>query len=414
MLVRHSLAAIATTGVDAAGGVLVGVLIGRFLGARSTGVYGYAQTLAGLALAAFGIGLPALLAQKLAEAPDRPSQWIPILRSSLSLFIAICAPLAFIAFGAFWLTFGGRRGGSIEVFPAMVSALGLAISSMVLGCTRAFGDFSTPLKASVVTKSALVLSVIGVGASRLGVDAYMAIAAVVQVGTAGLLLRRLRKTVGVTIFRWPIAEDFRVIPLAVPFGITVVLEAASFRLDTVLVEWIRGGAETGWYVAAYTIYTLPILVSYAIATAYYPWITRAIGIGASVAHSRKVAVGAVIIYGIGASLASYLLAQWLVEIAFGKSFGPAVAPFQVLSLAMPVVAANRMGIMELKGAGGIRRAALASLIAVCVSIIGNVTLLGQFGIVGAAWANLASEAALLVSVSVLGAWRTPFKAGVSK
>ena len=70
--------------------------------------------------------------------------------------------------------------------------------------------------------------------------------------------------------------------------------------------------------------------------------------------------------------------------------------------------------MDLKGAGGIRRAALASWIAVCVSIVGNVAVLGKFGLVGAAWANLASEGALLVSVSALGARRAPFIAAVVK
>ena len=141
--------------------------------------------------------------------------------------MVVCTPLAFTAFGAFWLTLGVRHGGSVEILSGLVSALGLAASGMVLGCTRALGDFSTPLRASALTKAALVLSVIAVGGFHLGIDAYMAVAATVQVGTAGLLLRRLRKTVGVSILRLPIAEDLRVIPSAIPFGITVVLEAAS-------------------------------------------------------------------------------------------------------------------------------------------------------------------------------------------
>lgn len=405
MLVRDSILSLATTAIDAGGAVVVSILIARLLGTRPTGVFGYAQTLASFLLALFGFGIPALLAQRIAEAAPGGRSWLPLVRSGLSVFGSISAPTALVTFGAIWLLSDGKLGGGTAVLAALISAFALAVGGIVLGCDRAQGDFLTPLKVSALTKGALIAAVVATGLLGIGIDGYMIAAAAVQAIVAVGLLRRLQRLVGGDVIGRPRRHDLRTASAAFPFAVLVTLEAVSFRVDTLLVEWMRGGAETGWYVAAYTIYTLPVLVSYAVASAYYPWVTRARASGVGVRRASAVALGAVTVYGLAAAVVCWSLAPWLVRFAFGEAFAPALAPFRILVLSIPVVAANRMGLTDLKGAGRVRAAAIASFAAATVSIAGNVLVLERHGLAGAAWINLLTEIVLLACVGGLGAWR---------
>jgi O-antigen/teichoic acid export membrane protein len=405
LLVRDSLFSIGASAIDAAGAVVVSVLIGRLLGARPTGVYGYAQALAGMLLAIFGLGIPALLAQRIAQAAPSGLSWVPVLRSGLSVFAAFSAPAAIAVFAAIWSFGGSRLGSVVAVVSALVSAFGLAVAGIALGCGRARGDFLTPVRASAFTKSALVAAILSVAFLGLGIEGYMVSAAVVQAGVALVLVRRLQRTVGADVIRRPVRQDLVVVRDALPFAFMVVLEVVFFRGDTLLVEWFRGGVETGWYVAAYTVYTLPILVSYSVASAYYPWVTRARASAVGVGRASALALGIVTLYGLVAALLCYLLAPWLVQLAFGSAFEPSVAPLRILALAVPFVSANRLGLMDLKGAGRIRGALVSSFVATIVSIAGNVAVLETYGIRGAAWVNVATEVVMLACVLALGAWR---------
>jgi O-antigen/teichoic acid export membrane protein len=404
-LVRNSALSLVTTALDALGAFVVSVLIARLLGARSTGVFGYAQTLASTLLAVLGLGIPALLAQRIAEAAPSGRSWVPILRSGLSVFVAVSTPAAIVTFLAIWSVTGDRLGDPLTVFAALVSAFGLAVSATTLGCDRSRGDFVTPLLASVVTKTALITAIVAVALLGLGIEGYMVAAAGVQAAVAAVLLRRLSHVVRGAVLRRPLRADVETVRDALPFAILVFLELVSFRADTLLVEWIRGGVETGWYVAAYTVYTLPTLFSWAVASAYYPWITRARASKVGVSKASTLTLGVVTLYGLAAALLFVLLAPLLVRIAFGDAFEPAVTPLRILALSIPFVAANRMGLMELKGAGRIRAAAVACFAATLVSIAGNLLVLPRFGLAGAAWVNLVTEVVTLAAVAFLGAWR---------
>ena len=77
-LISHSSLSVLTTAVDAAGALVVSILIGRLLGERPTGQYGYAQARAGIVLSVCALGLPSYVILSVAGASKR---WSRALRS---------------------------------------------------------------------------------------------------------------------------------------------------------------------------------------------------------------------------------------------------------------------------------------------------------------------------------------------
>lgn len=189
---------------------------------------------------------------------------------------------------------------------------------------------------------------------------------------------------------------------SVRYAGSAVAEAASNRLDQVLILPLIGAFEAGIYSVAVTISSLPIALGYAFGAAYFPVMARA----HEAAEARTVSAIA-IRQSLVVTLLSIGLASAFVPLAipwvFGPSFAPAILPTLISlvgSVAM-VVGFVATQLLSAEGRGGTMTT--VQVVALGVAI-GSLVILGPlWGAVGASVASaLGFTLVALLTVRALG------------
>ncbi|HZX64997.1 MAG TPA: oligosaccharide flippase family protein [Myxococcales bacterium] len=404
-LFHDSILSIAAAATDAGGAFVVNLLIGRLLGERPTGEYGYAQTLASTLLAVFGVGLPSYLVQEMAARRGRAAEWRQHAATIIRAYALISLPLALASFLALNAALRGRMGAYGTVAPAMVGVFAALLSGMFIGCFQGLGDFRPGFVATVLTRLGSSLAVVAVYLAGRGIGTYLSAAALVQVAVAGAMGWVLSRRISARPLPGRATLDH--LRASLPFGIIVLLEITYFRADTLLVEWLVGGSATGWYVAAYAFYMVPLVLTWAAASAFYPWVAERTARGASQERERFRMTLALLAGGICAAIGLRIAGPPALLALYGAQFAPSGPILSTLALAVPLVALNRLCVVNLKGTGRVRSAAISSAAAATVAVLANLVCLPRFGVLAAAWVTVATEGVLLLGVSVAGGWRAP-------
>jgi O-antigen/teichoic acid export membrane protein len=169
--------------------------------------------------------------------------------------------------------------------------------------------------------------------------------------------------------------------------------------DLVLVGLWMGTAEAGIYGAAYRILWLPTMLVTAYLTALRPSVARRAMAGpASPLSLTGPSAPAAVAVGILAAAVGILFAPAMVDLLFGPQYGGAVAPLRLLllSFALLVVSRHYRLVLVASGRQALDLRIMAAAAALNVSL--NLWLIPRAGLVGAAAANVASEAAILAAV----------------
>jgi O-antigen/teichoic acid export membrane protein len=189
------------------------------------------------------------------------------------------------------------------------------------------------------------------------------------------------------------------VPAALPFAGAAAVAVVLTYFDLVLVGLWLGTAAAGLYGAAYRVLWLPTMLITTYLTALRPSVARRTAGGAApprrvLGRSAPLVVG----LGLACAAAGIALAPAIVEVLYGPSFRAAVAPLRILLLSFAFLVVSRHYRLVLVASGrqatDLRIMGAAAALNVCL----NVWLVPRAGLVGAACANVASEAAILAAV----------------
>jgi O-antigen/teichoic acid export membrane protein len=196
----------------------------------------------------------------------------------------------------------------------------------------------------------------------------------------------------------------RMLREALPFWLAGLFSLAYSRGDVVILRALAGDAEVGAYRAAGNLFELTKNVPLLVLTALFPQLAR------DFRHQRgrlgraeqTIALGLVaagIVTGAVLAGAAGLIGRRVL----GPEFARTVPALRILSLALPLLFLN-YGLTHFLVARdlGLLHMAFSGLM-VPINLIANLALARQMGAAGAAWATLATEAAL--SVCCLAALR---------
>ncbi|MBN9106515.1 MAG: oligosaccharide flippase family protein [Propionibacteriaceae bacterium] len=175
-------------------------------------------------------------------------------------------------------------------------------------------------------------------------------------------------------------------------------EAASNRLDQVMVLPLIGAYQAGLYSVAASIAALPIAFGHALGAAYFPHVALAAeesrrDLKASAMRHSLALGGAVCLLGA-------MLTPWLMPLLFGREFAGAIVP-TVIALAGSVAMIGAFVGTQLLGAEG--RGLMmtnAQVAAIAGAVISLVVLGPPFGAVGAAAASTMGFIVLLIMVTI--------------
>lgn len=312
----------------AAGSLLAGVVVARWLGAASVGILASLNVMSLLAISFGGIGLSSAITYLVAR--DRQRMKAVIFNAITFAFVVG----TILAFGIIALTFV-KPGlfGDIPMQLVTIAALSLPFQFVTLFCLAAFlglGDIKRYNVLDLLSQGSLfvnplvVLGIFGMGLFVL-VSANAATTVILSLLALPVLFR-ISKAVRAERLRFDKPLMFEMLRYGSKFYIAMASSVIILRADLLLVNYFRSSSEAGVYAVASQVGTLMMMVPGVISTVLFPRVTEAQETSSDM--TCRVTRHAVLI--MLAVCLGVILPAFLLPVMYGQAF--ADVPFLVLVL----------------------------------------------------------------------------------
>jgi O-antigen/teichoic acid export membrane protein len=372
--------------------VVVALLIARFFGPAEYGAYAIATSLAGLAL------IPTILGFE-QELTRRGS----LDRSGLGAAMSLTrrAILAGAVVGCVLLAvFVSVAGYSAQV--ALYTGL-LWVSALLARLHLPFRHYSLVIgrpELCAMVQTAGTAAIVGVTVVALVLGWSLALIIVLGIAVNALLLATWWRLVPTAQRSGP-GEPGQLplfIRASLPFGISNVIWAVYFNIDSVILSLLRSDADVGIYGAAFRMVAVSYTFAYAMTNVFTPLLFSTFE--ARPAQYRHYGTRMLLFLaamGVAVSGGLFAFAAPIVNIVLGAEYGGAIAVMQVLAVATFVRFIN-YGLSELLTTSRRQnvRLKLEGLLLV-VNVAANVLLIPELGPLGAATACVIGEIVLLAA-----------------
>lgn len=300
-------------------------------------------------------------------------------------------------------------GRATLTIPVVLAALGLI-------CELLLTTAHSALRAQVRTRAAAVLQIIVAGFTLFLIWMFWTDRTPLLAATG---YRLLANALGVIFLIWLLRRSlrfivWRVAPLAhtikqaLPYFTSDLLAMVALKADLTLVALIIGAIGAGIYGPALTIINATFLVPTVAWQVLLPILSRQpIGTRSFRTIMTVTTVGH-IVYGTGWTMVLWWYSEVLIRVLFQASYLGAVPLLQIMSLLPLIKSINFCSTLIMVAHNQqILRMKLQSTGAV-FNVTANLISIPLFGLVGAAWVNLVTEAVLFTCYGY-GAWRTIYR-----
>jgi O-antigen/teichoic acid export membrane protein len=184
------------------------------------------------------------------------------------------------------------------------------------------------------------------------------------------------------------------LPFAFRAYLAAFLAFLLVRLDMLMVQYISGNAEAGYYSIAVAMADLLYMFPAAVGALVFPGLSAMIDHASRLALTRK-ALQATAVAMTTMAIAAAFLAEPLIRLLFGERFLPAAPMFHVLALAIVVYGLNNIVSNYMMAIGLPWKGVWVWLVGVVANIVFNLYLIPPLGGRGAALASLAAYSLVL-------------------
>lgn len=191
-----------------------------------------------------------------------------------------------------------------------------------------------------------------------------------------------------------------------PIGAGLVLSALYFRIDIFLLEQWSGLDSVAHYSAVFRLVDAMRLLPAAVLTVVLPRLFAA----RDADFARRLALG-LTLFAVAVTLIAWPLADWLVALAYGPAYAPAVPILRILLLSFPLLTLNYSLTHQLIGWDHPRAYAMCCAAALAGNLALNAWLIPRAAAQGAAWATLGTE--IVVTMLCLAALQVLRPAGAT-
>lgn len=179
---------------------------------------------------------------------------------------------------------------------------------------------------------------------------------------------------------------------SLPYGLLAILGLLYFKIDTLLLSYMRGNFETGIYGVAYKFLEAIIFIPSALSLALFPVLARMHDkapqdLKSTYFKSFKIMllVGLLVFF-------CYILILPAIIKSFLPNYLPAVTVIKILSLSIPFMFIHVPAVTILLSTDKyLKMVLLLSVFMVLINIGANLVLIPKFGFVGASWVTVISE-----------------------
>jgi O-antigen/teichoic acid export membrane protein len=373
------------------------VVAARILPGREFGQYAFALAVGLVAAQLADSGLQVSLLRRLSGETDRGA-------SGQALSSALRARLVVgLALGIG----GGLLAASVGESPVEALALAAIAGAQIVAAqaelwlqvARAYGRLELEAAAGLAGRALVcllgVLALVG-GGELPGLGLAYAVGSVLSIAVARLVANRFLEAAPVG--RWAGMREtyLDALPLAVAGAASLLM----FRIDVLLLQWLRDSETVGVYSAAYRPFEAALLVPVAIMAAGFPRLVRLAADGPGFRAFRALVgrLGTVLLAcAIGAALFGWLAGPPLISFLFGAPYAASGELLRILVLALPQIYLNALltqALVALRRPWLVAASMAAALVA---NVTFNLLLIPQFGATGAAMATVIAETTLFVA-----------------
>ncbi|HEV8614937.1 MAG TPA: flippase [Methylomirabilota bacterium] len=392
--------------------ITVSIALVRLLGATELGRYAYIQAFCFPFGAIADFGLATLATREISRDHGVQARTVAILQSLL-LRLAAVSSAAMIGIALVLDHDALTRAGIVIVAASnLVSAL-TTPSLVLLNAREQMSRLSLHRVAASVTGSAALVVALLASGSVLALLAASALTNVAMLVLARVLAGTTRRTAAPGT-----GGRASMLRAALPFGALMIVFALYYRVDMVMLQWLRGPRDVGLYAAAYRFLDTVVVLAASLGGPFFPRLSSLAM--ADPARARRLLEDTwrpLLALALPLSVGAFVLADDLVIALFGRSFAEAASILRILIWsALPlfwVTIANHAVI----AADGVRPLAAVYALGLGLNVAGNLALVPVLGPAGAAAASVACEWVNLVlvvrlvrrrfglSLAMAGLWR---------
>lgn len=179
---------------------------------------------------------------------------------------------------------------------------------------------------------------------------------------------------------------------SLPYGILGVLGLLYFRIDAVLLSYLKGSFETGIYGAAYKFLEAITFIPSAISLAIFPILSKLHD--SDMQYVRKLYFKSLKVMGIFgvAVLLGYILILPKIIITFLPDYIPSIQAIRILAISIPFIFAHVPAVSVLFSTDRyLKQVILLSILTLVFNLTANLIFIPSFGFIAASWITVLSE-----------------------
>jgi O-antigen/teichoic acid export membrane protein len=370
-------------------GFVFGTVLARYLGAADFGTYMFVMTyVTYFAFLADG-GLGRYLIRDAAREPGRAREFLAKV-GGLRLTLATGVYVMMIV-GALVTRSDGQRVAFIAIagLSLFTGALSGALASMFNAREEMHVHAVFQVLSSLLT-AIFVLAALAAGLGLLGVFVGAALANLPPlVYLARIWWRRVGPpalAVDLPFWRTALRRSF-------PYALLGVIGLVHFRMDSLLLTWMKGPEANGIYSAAYRLLDAVTDVPGVIVAAMFPTFSRLhVESRATLRRAYLGALATLTLLGLPVMVALAVLARPLILLLYGDGYAGSIVVLQLLAVAVFLIFVDTANTMVLYSGDNLRPVVWFSLITMTANILLCLALIPRFAERGAAVATILSTA----------------------
>ena len=377
-------------------GFAINVGIARILGVETLGIYVQLAALLLITQTLAGAGMQLLLARDLAAQPENRAVTLGQSRK-VSLLSAALATVGFVAY-AFLLLPADRLVPALLLASTLLPSAWMAMQEGLFVAAHAHHRWTGVVFAESALKAALAFGAFVLGGGIVSLCAAIAVARWIAWAFGAAQMGHMGATVASV--RWRDCLPF--VREVLPFAAVLTLSMLYFRVDVLMMQALRGEADTGLYGASLTLFSVALLLPSSAMSAVYPRLSAAFH-DSTEGYLRATWMSAKLLplAMVPVALGLVLLGGWMLRIAFGVAFSDAAPALSLLAATLPLQALNNVLGQSLQAAK-LQVAVLRLVVVVlAVHLVFNRLAIARFGLAGAPLAMLGSSLVMTVGATAI-------------
>ena len=370
------------------------VVMARVLGEHGFGAYTFALSLAQLMTIFAGFGIDEWMAKTIARDPKTAPRLMTDAFVAKTVFgvVGCVAAVLFAVVGGY--------SGEVQLAVGLL-ALGALVElymNIFNATFQGLDDLRWPAAATMIERAAIGL--LGIIALLLGAGIVVVAAIYLACAVAATALVAWRlAAVGVRPEPSPsAARALTLVKLTFTIGLTVLLNTALFRVDTVMLSLIKDEAAVGFYGAAYRLLESPLFVAYGLTAALLPALSRASRTSAPPLRDLVETGLKLILCAMAPIGTAYaLFAEPIVDLVYGSDYAPAIPAVRLLGGAAALYGVGYFAAYVLIAQGRQRILPQVTAVVLAINVGLNLVLIPAWSFRGAALVTSLSELLLAVA-----------------